>query len=188
MNNIKHFLTVFIFTFIFGFVGLAVVQACVEIPQEPSCEELQNCPTETPTPPVDECDEDKCEEVTPTPTEAPTVQVAVEADRNAPGTAPVCTTALVDKEAINFHVYRKGDQAVLKWWATGGNRATIYYKQVTSPDWQYSVDVDNTGYAEINGLGNLDITFALQQHEGCGAGVLSTPVVDGDTSGWVLFR
>jgi hypothetical protein len=137
-------------------------------------EEQNPCvtPTEEPT-------------ATPTPTPTPTED---HTDHNAPGTAPVCTTALVDKEAINLHVYRKGDQAQVKWWATGGDRATIYYKQVSSKDWQYSVDVANTGYAEINGLGKLDITFALQQHQGCGSGVITTAVVDGATNGWTLYR
>jgi len=132
-----------------------------------------------------------CEEPTPTPTVEPTpteVPPVVQQSVNNNPEAPSCTEAIVSKEAINFHIFRKGDQAIAKWWATGGNKATIYYKQVGSPDWQYSLVVDNTGYAEINGLGSLDITFALQQHNNCGTGTLTTPVIDGASEGWILFR
>jgi hypothetical protein len=78
----------------------------------------------------------------------------------------------------------------VKWWNTAGNKAHIYYKQVSSTDWQYSVTVDNTGYAEIGGLGTLDISFAVQQVNDCGGGVsvMSKTIVDGAKNQWVLFR
>lgn len=104
--------------------------------------------------------------------------------------APQCGIASVPQLPANVHVYRKGDQAVVKWFPTGGDQVHIYYKQVASPDWQYSLTQANTGYAVINGLGTLDITFTVQQVNGCsgGASATASPVVDGATSGWVLFR
>jgi hypothetical protein len=91
---------------------------------------------------------------------------------------------------VNPHVYRNGDQAVIKWWPEGGNKVHIFYKQVSSPDWQYSVTADNTGYFVINGLDSLDISFAVQAVNDCSGGVsvLSKVIVDGAGSGWVLYR
>lgn len=66
----KQYLVLMLSGFIFGFVGLAVVEACTpEV--TPICEE--NCPTETPSP-TPECFEDECNEptVTPEPTVEPT--------------------------------------------------------------------------------------------------------------------
>jgi len=89
----------------------------------------------------------------------------------------------------NFHVYRNGGDAILKWWPTGGNTANIYYKQNNSPDWQYSLrDIPNNGYAEIHDLGNLDITFALQQTQSCAGGPLVNYVIDGFSRHWRLYR
>ena len=92
--------------------------------------------------------------------------------------------------AVNPHVYRKGDVAIVRWWNTEGNQAHIYYKQVNAADWQYSITTANTGYAEIHGLGTMDISFAVQQVNGCSGGVsvISPVIVDGATDGWVLFR
>jgi hypothetical protein len=103
--------------------------------------------------------------------------------------APTCGDVAPTKTGANFHIYRNGDQAIAKWFPTEGNKAHIYYKQVGAQDWQYSKrDIDNTGYTEINGLGVLDITFALQQANGCAGGPLTIPVIDGATSMWTLFR
>ena len=103
--------------------------------------------------------------------------------------APQCDRADV-KAADNVHVYRKGDSAIVKWWNTAGDKVHIYYKQVSSPDWQYSVIADNTGSFEIHGLGTMDISFAVQQVSGCGGGVsvISKTIIDGNASQWVLFR
>lgn len=103
--------------------------------------------------------------------------------------APQCGETAPVKTGANFHVYRKGGDAILKWFPTEGGQANIYYKQVNASDWQYSLrDIANTGYVEIHDLGGLDITFALQQSRGCAGGPLTNAVVDGATDGWVLFR
>lgn len=73
----------------------------------------------------------------------------------------------------------------MQWQPTEGDKANIYYKQVKSADWQYSVlDTPNDGYEVIKGLGSLDISFAVQQE----CGPLSKTIVDGPTRAWILFR
>ena len=160
----------------------------------------------TPTPtPIDECEKD-CEPTTtptveptetpePTPEPIPTEKACVGHCGSAPTFAgsstnpPVCSAH--DPQAVdNPHVYRNGDTAIVKWYPKDGNKAHIYYKQVDSADWQYSVTVENTGYAEIHGLGSMDISFAVQAVNDCSGGtsVLSKTIVDGDTSDWILFR
>jgi hypothetical protein len=103
---------------------------------------------------------------------------------------PKCGVGDVSKAVVNPHVYRKGDVAIVKWWNTAGDKAHIYYKQVNSPTWQYSVVVDNTGMAEIKGLGTMDISFAVMQVDSCSGGVSvnAKVIVDGNTDGWILFR
>ena len=107
----------------------------------------------------------------------------------------MCSDQAPEKAPANFHLYRKGDVAELYWTPDGanpGDKVSVCYKQVSSNDWQYSVQVANTGFARIEGLGNLDITFGIQQVNGCSAGSLASPmsniVVDGNTTGWVLFQ
>ena len=152
-----------------------------------------------------ECDlqykgeENPCLVVTPTPVESltPTPQPTGDphVDSWTPSTPPACSDTAPEKAPCNFHVWRNGDTAVLRWEVCGsnpGNKVNAYYKQVSSGDWQYSVQGDNSGLMTINGLGKLDITFALQQVNGCAAGGLVSPltnlVVDGASSGWHLFR
>lgn len=167
-----------------------------------------NCdvtPTITPTPTVYQCEED-CDEVTPTPSPTPilTVTPTPTPESTQSGTqgqaptfagssteAPQCSSSNTTKEAANPHVYRKGDQAIVKWLPTDGNKVNIYYKDNSASDWQYSVTTENTGYYVINGLGTRDITFAIQQVNDCSGGTvsnISNPIVDGNVSGWVLFR
>jgi len=139
-----------------------------------------------------------CPEVTPTTTPEPEVtpEPCVGNCGDAPTFAgsstepPVCGAKNVEERVANPHVYRKGDVAIVKWFPTAGNLANIYYKQNGSADWQYSIQVANTGYYQINSLGTMDITFAIQQVDSCGGGVTSDvyQIVDGNTSGWVLYR
>jgi len=135
------------------------------------------CPTEPPTTP------------TPTPeTRITTTSTPSGCTENC-GT-PACTDS-TPKEPANPHIYRNGDCAIVKWYPTEGDKANIYYKQVTSDGWQYSVvGIPNTGNYQVCGLDSMDITFAVQQVNGCAAGasVLSSEIVDGDTPTWVLFR
>lgn len=149
-----------------------------DISPTPTVTECQDCVTPTPT------DQPR---VTATPTQAPKQEANTPTSGVNPG--PRCENTPPTKTMANFHVYRKGDDAIVKWWPTEGDKANIYYKQVKSDVWQYSLrDIQNTGYVEIHGLGTLDITFAGQQSNGCAGGPLTNPVVDGNTNGWVLFR
>jgi hypothetical protein len=128
-----------------------------------------------------------CEPIsTPTPTPNQTSSQPSNSSTDAPG----CGVADVTKPVDNPHVYRKGDTAIVKWWNTAGDKAIIYYKQVNSSDWQYSVVVANTGYFEIRGLGNMDVSFAITQVDSCSGGVSASAkvIVDGNAQRWVLFR
>lgn len=146
-------------------------------PPPPTCEELENCPT---PPPV----------VTATPTPTPGQPGNPPTFAGSSTEAPQCGEANVPQGAENVHVYRKGDDAIVKWLPTGGNEAIVYYKQVSAADWQYAVKGANIGYVVIHGLGSLDISFAVQQVNGCSGGVsvMSKVIVDGASNGWVLFR
>lgn len=92
------------------------------------------------------------------------------------------------KSPSNVHVYRSGDQAIVKWFPTEGNLAHIYYRQNVSSTWQYSVrGVQNNGNYTISGLGSQDITFAVQQVNDCSGGPISPAVIDGPTNTWTLY-
>ena len=151
-------------------------------------------PTPTPTPTETPCKED-CE---PTPTPETTPAPTGEPHRDVWTTAevPACTDTAPEKSPCNFTVWRKGDQAKLTWEICGsnaGDKVNIYYKNNNSNDWQYSLTgVPNNGLAEVNGLGTMDVSFAMQFVNGCNTGSLASPmtntVVDGATHGWVMFR
>jgi hypothetical protein len=156
---------------------------CHEVPAEEQTRQVK-CEAE-----IVECE--VTPEVTPTPAEEP--RQGGGSDVYFPGStteAPVCDETTPLKQAINFHVYRNGDSAILKWWPDEAENVNIYYKQNDSPVWQYAVgDLPNNGYYEVHGLGGMDITFALQQANGCAGGqVQEAIVIDGLTAGWVLFR
>ncbi|MFA5730311.1 MAG: hypothetical protein WC938_03805 [Candidatus Paceibacterota bacterium] len=155
------------------------------------------CPIETPTPtfePTVEPTVTPDPTITPEPTSIP--EVCIGNCGNPPTFAgsstepPICGAKSVDERVVNPHVYRKGNMAIVKWWPTAGNKANIYYKQNSSNDWQYAVQVANTGYYEIGGLGSMDITFGIQQVDDCGGGVTSDvyQIVDGNANAWVLYR
>ena len=150
-------------------------------------------PSVSPSPtPIDECDGDCEQEPTPTPIDmprvTPTETPSTPSSNNA--VAPQCGVKNVEARVVNPHVYRNGDSAIVKWWPTAGNLVNIYYKQVGSPTWQYATQRANTGSEEINGLGTLDITFGIEEVDGCGGGVTSDvyQIVDGNSNKWVLFR
>jgi hypothetical protein len=106
-----------------------------------------------------------------------------------PPSAPHCNSFAPTKLAANFHIYRQGGDAIAKWFPTDGDKANIYYKQIKSNNWQYSVrDISNSGYYIIHDLGKLNITFALQQSNGCAGGPLTSPIIDGFSRDWILFR
>lgn len=133
-------------------------------------------PSETPAP-----SETPVPSETPRPTLVPTPNPTPSPIPPAKEPEYVCPVTQV---VANPLVWRKGDEAIVQWQATQGNYSNIYYKQVTSPDWQYALHTDNDGYELIKGLGSLDISFAVQQE----CGPLSKTIVDGPTPMWVLFR
>lgn len=151
-------------------------------------EEEETCPWNEELP----VDSDLCQEPEdpeePQEPEIPWPQPQLPAPGHPTPSAPMCQDIAPVHAMANFHVYRNGDQAVIKWVPTEGSLAHVYYKLATSANWEHSViGTDNDGYLEINGLGNRDWTFAGQQVNGCAAGPMSNQVVDGNGH-WVLFR
>lgn len=148
-------------------------------------------PTATPEPTV-EPSETPVPEETPVPSESPEATPVVtpipEFSQPGPGSAPSCPDVAPVLLPANAHVYRKGANAIVKWFPTGGNKANVYYYQNQNKSNAHAVrDTENDGYVEIGSLGNLDWTFQVQQSNGCAAGGRVT-IVDGNTRGWVLFR
>lgn len=157
-----------------GHEGDVLLQGDVDCPTVNPTPSPSVSPTPTPSP-----------YVTPSPTPTPEV---VNQTSTGPS-APQCEAVAPTKEMANFHVYRNGDDAILKWFPTEGSQANIYYRQNSSANWQYSLTgTENDGYVEIHGLGNLDITFAGQQANGCAGGPMTNAVIDGPSDHWVLFR
>lgn len=156
--------------------------ACVEPSPSPTPSPTpSSTPSPTPSPTPD-----------PTPDVTPTPQPPTGCTQNCNPPAPVCTKEAVVKTAANFHVYRRGDQAVLRWVPTEGNKVHAYWKHPSNTDWEHSTVAENTGSLVVSNLGIHDWTFGLSQHNNCGGGVVTTgrivEVVDGNTHGWVLFR
>lgn len=157
------------------------------------CEPCEPDPTPTPEP-----SPEPSPEPTPEPSPEPTVEPKKEAtptprvshrfSRPAPAKAPTCDEVDPTKEPANPHLYRNGDQAIIKWHPTEGRNAHIYYKEGSASYWQHAVrDIENTGYFIIIGLGNKDWDFAIQQANGCAAGPMSSVIFD-DVAYGVLFR
>lgn len=137
---------------------------CVEPTPTPS-------PTNTPTPTI-------VVTATPTPTSTPTETPPSNPPSNPPST-PQCTDTIGDKICENYHVIRDGDLAVIKCQPTEGDNAHVYWKHVTSNQWEHALrDQKNTGYFEIRGLGLDDWTFGYQQAQGCTAGPIAIIVDD----------
>lgn len=111
-------------------------------------------------------------------------------DCSAP--APQCGSQNTTNQPLNFHVYRNGGDAILKWWATEGNKVNVYWKNPSNSNWEHAAQFENTGYVEIHNLGSYDWTFGIQQVNDCGGGLVTVgrimEVVDGNVHGWVLFR
>jgi hypothetical protein len=173
-----------------------VVDACPNLEGHQS--DKKECPDTTPsvtpsvTPDVT---------ITPEPSATPIVTQAPKQENkssggdtgwHAPGpTDYSCHNTKPEKRVANFHLYRKGDSAKLYWQSAGQNAPTVnvYYKLVKSSSWEHSViNWPNDGYLEIRGLGSRDWTFAIAQNNGCIEGDQSSPIVDGNTNGWILFR
>ena len=138
------------------------------------------------------CEEDIKPTPTPTPTPKREKSKPSGCTDNCSVPAPTCPATNTTKEPANFHVYRNGNTALLKWWATEGNKVHAYWKLVGSGEWQHSLTADNLGYLEINDLGNRDWTFGLQQVNDCGGGLITAgsvlSIVDGPSDHWVLWR
>lgn len=104
--------------------------------------------------------------------------------------APICTSLAPIGGVDNFHVYRKGGTAILKWYPDPTKAPTVhlwYYQNQITSNIHAVADVTNTGSFTIEGLGSLDWTFGIQPANGCAASDI-TWVIDADTSTWTLFR
>lgn len=161
--------------FVAGYgINQCIPQATQSVEESRSCEvETLACPTQEPSA---------------TPSAEPS-NVWSPVVTNDTTQAPSCNDASITANVVNPLVWRNGDQAKVQWWPTAGSQVNIYYKQVNSPVWQYSLNNQpNNGYAVINGLGTMDITFAVEQINGCSGGPVDlVKIVDGATNGWVLF-
>jgi hypothetical protein len=106
---------------------------------------------------------------------------------------PACTDS-VPEPVVNPHVYRLNGTAIVKWYPKQGDKVNIYWRENSSSEWQHALsNSPNDGYEEIKGLTNLDWTFGVQAVNGCATdGIVNastiSEVVDGATTGWVLFR
>lgn len=124
------------------------------------------------------------ESPSPTPSPTPTKGDEPLAPQRAEAPKPPEVLCTITKTVANPLVWRKGNDAIVQWQPTEGNKANVYYKEVKSLSWEHSLrDVENNGYQLISGLGSGDFTFAVQQE----CGPISPEIVDGDTNGWVLF-
>ena len=133
-------------------------------------------PTETPIP---------TETPEPTATPVPTDTPEEHHEASAPDT---CPNVPKPEPPANFHLYRLGGTADLRWMPTDGQTVHIYWRDNSASDWQHSViNSPNDGQEFIYGLSG-DVTFGLQQvNDECNGSDIIT-VVDGLTSYWVLFR
>jgi hypothetical protein len=133
---------------------------------------------------IDECEPEPTPTLEPTPTPEP-----VPTERpTTPAGASQCNNVAPVLAPANPLVWRLGGTAIVQWQPQdGANQANIYYREVGNPENAHAVrDIPNTGYYEINELGGLDWEFGVQESNGC-AGGITTWIVDGDTSNWVLF-
>lgn len=125
-----------------------------------------------------------CKYPDPTPTPEPVVETSVASVPTAPQ-CPDTSPAIVPANPL---VWRNGDNAIVQWQPTQGDKANVYYHEVQNTANAHAVrDTENDGYVEIGYLDNLDWTFGIQQSQGC-AGGGTVWIEDGGTSGWVLFR
>lgn len=155
------------------------------------CKEVEPTPT-----PTEEVTPTPIEEVTPTPEVTPEVTPTPGQGGGNPPTfagssteAPQCPDKAPTKTGANFHIYRKGEDVIAKWFPTEGNKAHIYYVNLNDAADSHALrDVENDGYEDnLHLLGSKDWRFGLQQANGCAGG----PIVwvdDADTNGWTLFR
>lgn len=137
---------------------------------------------------VGEC---KVPEPTPTPTPTPVPEQPIEEEHHTsmPGAPEICANVPTPDNPANFHLYRKGEYAELKWLPTDGDTVNIYWKNPASGNWEHSlINSPNDGVEMIGGLGSYDWSFGLAQVNGnCNQSSIME-VEDGNTPDWVLFR
>ena len=146
----------------------------------------------TPTPIVDECDQDDdC--ISPIPTASPSATPTPEVTEAPRGEtyAPQCTDTKPNKAPDNFHIYRKGDVARPVWFYDADItwRVVVYYGLTGQGD-QHSKIFKNVSDNQelIEALGSRDFDFRATFLNGCAEGKSTSGVIDGSTRGWVLFR
>lgn len=136
-----------------------------------------------------------CElEITPTPAPTTTPQEPSKPEGCTHDCGVPACTDTIPEAIVNPHVYRRGDIALVKWYPKQGDKVNIYWRLNSVSEWQHALsNSPNDGYEEVKGLGSYDWTFGVQSVNGCAAdGIVNastiSEVVDGATSGWVLFR
>ena len=173
---------------------------CNVFPNLPQCQEPSPTPSPSPSPSPEpeECDEGYIlveDECVPEEQPSPSPEPVVENNQPSAPTAPTCPDASVAKVAVNIQVARSGDHAVVSWFRTEGNEATIYFKEVNASGWQHSVfDIKTTGLKDdfvsytINNLDPaLGYTFGVAQQNGCGGEATTTAVVIDGPSTQVFY-
>jgi len=147
-------------------------------------------PTTTPTPMVTPtATPTATPSATPTPevTPTPVPEVSDGGSCNGCGQVPTayqCPNGEVKQLPQALFVHRKGTQARVEWFRTGGDQVTILYKEVGASNWEHALrDQPNrdwnsyTIYA-LNPV--LGYTFGVMQHDGCGGGEIAVAeVIDG---------
>lgn len=143
------------------------------------CQTPEPTPTSTPTPTV-----------VPEPTSTPVpyehpIREAYEAQ------IPACADHTVPPVPLNPHVLRNGGTAIVKYVPTGGNLVDVYFKENGQSSWTHALgDQFNDGYLVIDQLKpELGYTFAIRQHQNCGAGhSVAALVVDPPANSWQVFK
>lgn len=137
-------------------------------------------------------------DVTPSPTSTPSSTTSSSSDTQSDTNTVVNTVSTpqcTDKEPVggvdNPHIYRKGSDAIAKWYpdASKAPKVHIWYYQNENPSNIHVLrDVINDGYEDdLHFLSDLNWTFGIQPANGCNAGEIQW-IVDDTTDSWVLFR
>jgi len=132
-------------------------------------------------------------EVEPTPTEVQPTPEQPQESTSLPvffgdNSAPTCGSTSPGRKPANPFVWRSGNDAIVQWVPTEGDRVNIYYYNLKDRTDAHAVrDVSNNGYIKIGYLGSKSWVFGIQQSNGCAGGEIYW-IVDGNARKWVMFR
>lgn len=138
------------------------------------------------------CFKDKEPEVTPTP-EWDGKQGTATTFAGSSTETPRCGDGSTSQVVANAHVVRNGSYATVNFFITEGDSANLYWKVVTSNDWQNAVsnlkpNEDKFVTYTVNDLNpDLGYSFGIQQKSGCGGGLITSVIVDPPANG-KIFR